>query len=394
MLTGRRVAFQRKCVPSRKLETIVRRCLEEDPALRWQSAAQLERELAGVSAGGSRGNRYATAVASVPADYSDSHRTPKLADKSTIVLADFANATGDPDFDSVLRHILAVQLGNSARLSLLPDARVSQTLGLMGRSANTKLTPDVAAEICERTTSAAVVQGSITSMGNKYMLSLRATNCRTGEVLGQEQARAAKKEDLFKALGQMANRFGSRTGELLPHVVKEPSLPAEVTTPSLDAWRSYSSAMREFQARAQSPEGISLLRRAIEFDPNFAMAYASLGRDIADLGETELAAKNVAKAYELRGGVSDLENYYITFTYHRGIAQDQRRPTRISLPSGRTLTLMCLSFSKQKRSTPSCSERGIGGSSESTHLEGLGASRICASSAPPTNGRLNLSSSS
>ena len=120
----------------------------------------------------------------------------------------------------------------------------------------------------------------------------------------------------------MANRFGAQAGELVPDVEKEPSLPAEVTTPSLDAWRSYSAAMREFQAKAQSPEGISLLRRAIELDPKFAMAYATLGRDIADLGETELAAKNVAKAYELRGGVSDLENYYITFTYHRQLTRN------------------------------------------------------------------------
>ena len=193
MLTGARVAFQRRRISSRKLEKIVSRCLEEDPVRRWQSAAELQRELAGVSATGSRGNRYATAVASLPADYSYSHRTPKLADKSTIVLADFANATGDPEFDSALRHILAVQLENSARLSLVPDARVSQTLGLMGRPANAKLTHDVAAEICERTASAAVVEGLITSLGSKYMLSLRARNCRTGDILDLGQATAEKK---------------------------------------------------------------------------------------------------------------------------------------------------------------------------------------------------------
>src|ERR1700745_1759306 len=136
MLTGARVAFQRRRILSRKLEKIVSHCLQEDPGLRWQSAAELERELASVSATGSRGNRYATGVTSVPADYSYSLGTPKLAAKSTIVLAAFANATGDADFNSALSHILAVQLENSARLSLLPDARVSQTLGLMGRPAN------------------------------------------------------------------------------------------------------------------------------------------------------------------------------------------------------------------------------------------------------------------
>jgi len=322
MLTGARVAFRRRRILSRKLERIVSRCLEEGPLRRWQSAAELERELAGVSATGSSGNRYATVVASVPADYSDSHRTPKLADKSTIVLADFANATGDPDFDSVLRHILAVQLENSARLSLLPDARVSQTLGLMGRPANAKLTPDVAAEICERTTSAAVVEGSITSMGSKYMLSLRARNCRTGEVLGQEQARAAKKEDLFKALAQMAKRFGKRAGESLPRAEREPSLPTEATTSSLEAWRSYSAAMKSFQAKAQTVEALPLLKRAIEIDPQFAMAHADLGRLYGSFGESDLGAQNIAKAYELRNGVSDRENYYITFNYHRQVTRN------------------------------------------------------------------------
>ena len=168
--------------------------------LRWHSAAELARELEGISVTGSRGNRFATASASLPADYSYSHRTTHLGHKSTVVLAEFANVTGDPDFDSALRHILAVQLENSPGLSLLSYARVSQTLGLMCRSVNAKLTPDVAAEICERTTSAAVVEGSIASLGSRYLLSLRARNCRTGDILEQGQARAEKKEDVFKAL--------------------------------------------------------------------------------------------------------------------------------------------------------------------------------------------------
>jgi tetratricopeptide (TPR) repeat protein len=314
MLTGARAWSQRRRVPSRTLERIVSRCLEEDPGRRWQSAAELERELSAVSATISRRKGNATAIASLSAGYF--HRAPQLKDKRTIVLADFANATGEPVFDSGLRQILALQLENFPRLSLLPDARVGQTLGLMDRPVNAKLTPDVAAEICERTRSAAVVEGSILSLGSEYVLSLRARNCRTGDILHQEQARATK-EDVFKALAQMAKRFGPRAGESLPPVEREPSLPAEVTTPSLEAWRSYSAAMREFQAKAQSPEAVSLLKRAIEVDPKFAMAYATLGRVHADVGQTELAAENVAKAYELGAGVSDRENYYISFTYHR-----------------------------------------------------------------------------
>src|ERR1700682_3675392 len=193
MLTGARVGSQRRRVPSRKLERIVSRCLEEDPGRRWQSVAELERELSAITAGTSRGNRNAAAVASLPAGYFYSHRAPKLTDKSTIVLAEFSNATGDPVFDRALRQIVAVQLETPRRLSLLPDARVSRTLGLMGRPTDAKLTPDVAAEVCERAASMAVVEGAITRLGNAHVLHLRARNCRTGDILDQQQGRAAKK---------------------------------------------------------------------------------------------------------------------------------------------------------------------------------------------------------
>jgi serine/threonine protein kinase len=247
---------------------------------------------------------------------------PRLTDKNTIVLADVANATGDPVFDGTLRQVMAVELGNSPYLSLLSDARVSQTLRLMVRPADAKLTPVVAAEICERTGSAAVVEGSITRLESEYVLDLRARNCRTGDVLDQEQASAAQKNDVFKALGQMVNRFTTRAGSL-PSVEKEPSLPAEATTPSLEAWKSYSAAMKAEQSRgASTSEAVSLLERAIEIDPKFAMAYAHLGRAYAALGESELGARNIARGYELRNAVSDQENYFITFNYHRQVTRN------------------------------------------------------------------------
>jgi tetratricopeptide (TPR) repeat protein len=154
------------------------------------------------------------------------------------------------------------------------------------------------------------------------MLGLRAKNCRTGDVLDEEQAPTAKKEDVFKALGQMVNRFRTRAGESLPRVEKEPSMPAEVTTTSLEAWRSYSAAMKANQRGAQTAEVVSLLKRAIEIDPKFALAYAYLGRSYADLGETGLGAQNIAKAYELRDRVSDRENYFITFNYYRQVTRN------------------------------------------------------------------------
>ena len=127
------------------------------------------------------------------------------------------------------------------------------------------------------------------------MLSLRAKNCRTGDVLDEEQATAAKKEDVVKTLGQMASRFRTRAGESLPSVEKEPTLPAEATTPSLEAWRSYSAAMKVQQRGTQTAEVIPLLKRAIEIDPQFAMAYANLGREYASLGESKLGAQNIAR---------------------------------------------------------------------------------------------------
>jgi tetratricopeptide (TPR) repeat protein len=323
MLTGARVGSQRTRVASRKLERIVSRCLEEDPGRRWQSVDELERELSATIAATSRGKRHASAVASLAARHPYSHNADTLTEKDTIVLADFANATGDRDFDDGLRQILGVQLDHSPRLSLLPDARVRQTLALMDRPGNATLTPDVAAEICERTASAAVVEGSITHLGSEYVLSVRARNCRTGDVLHQEQARTTKKEDVFRALAQTAKRFAARAGESLPRVDKGPLwLFADATTPSLEAWRSYSAAMKAFQAKAQTAEAIALMRRAIEIDPQFATAYAHFGLTSATLGESELGSQNIAKAYELRDRVSDQENYFITFAYHRQVTRN------------------------------------------------------------------------
>jgi len=249
----------------------------------------------------------------------DSPQRPRLTRKGTIVLGDFANTTGDTAFDGTLRRVLAGELASSPNLSVLSDARVTQTLRLMVRPVDAKLTPDVAAEICERTASAAVVEGSITGLGNQYLLSLSARNCQTGDILDEEQAPAATKEDALNALSQIANRFRTRAGQFLPAVENELSLPTDVTTPSLQAWKFFSAAAKAQRNTAQTAEVISLLKRAIEIDPKFAIAYAYLGRNYADLGESELGAQNIARAYELRDRVSDRENYFITFNYHRQV---------------------------------------------------------------------------
>lgn len=334
MLTGARVGSQKR-VPSRQLEKIVGRCLEENPDRRWQSVAEIERELSSVSSGANRGKLWAACAAAailvlaVGTDLyfrrgagetvAEAPRSAAATGDKYIVLADFVNQTGDPALDDSLRQSAAVHLENAAGISLLPEERVSQTLNLMVRPSNTKLSSPVAAEVCERTASAGVIEGTITSFGNEYALSLRARNCRTGVVLEQERATAAKKEDVFNTFAQLTDRFGSRLNSSLPPVEKEPGLELAGTTSSLEAWRSYSAGMKAFQARAQAAEVISSLRRAVELDPNFAIAYAYLARNYSDLGENELAAQSITKAYELRDRVTDQENYFITFVYHRQV---------------------------------------------------------------------------
>ena len=188
-----------------------------------------------------------------------------------------------------------------------------------------KLTPDIASEICERTGSSAVVESSIARLGKQFVLTLRARNCKTGDVLHEEQASATKKDDIFKALGQMADRFQSRARELLGGVETEASLPAtviNVTTSSLEAWRSYKAAWTAVLRGSKHTEAVSLARRAVEIDPRFAMGYAFMGRSYDALGEAELAAENISKACELRDRVSDLENFFITFNYYRQVPRN------------------------------------------------------------------------
>jgi len=204
MLTGARVGSQRRLVPSRKLERIVSRCLEEDPGRRWRSAAELQQELVGVSATGKRAKHLLAAAAAIlvlaAAAFFYFHRAPKLTAKDTVVLADFENKTGDAVFDQTLRQGLAVQLEQSPFLSLVSEQHIQQILRLMDRPAETRLTPEVAREICERTGNAAVLEGSIASLGSEYVLWLRARNCRAGDILAEGQAQAARKEEVLNAL--------------------------------------------------------------------------------------------------------------------------------------------------------------------------------------------------
>jgi len=243
-----------------------------------------------------------------------SRKAPALTDKDTIVLADFANSTGDPVFDGTLRQGLAVQLEQSPFLSLVPEDRVQQTLRMMSQPADAQLTPQLAREVCQRTDGAAVLQGSIAALGNQYVLGLRAENCRTGNVLDDEQVQAARKEDVLNALSQMARNFRGRVGESLATLQQHDVPLAEATTSSLEALQAYSVGWQR-NASAGADAGLPFFKRAVEIDPKFAMGYASLGLYYGATGESDLAAENIRKAYELREGVSDKEKFFITAYY-------------------------------------------------------------------------------
>jgi eukaryotic-like serine/threonine-protein kinase len=237
-----------------------------------------------------------------------------LGARDTVVLADFANSTGDPVFDETLRRGLAIQLGQSPFLSLVSDERVHQTLSMMGRPGDQRLTPEVAHEVCERTGSAAVLEGSIRPIGNQYVLGLRAKDCRNDDVLDEEQVQAARKEDVLKALDQMAGNFRTRVGESLTTIDQHNTPLAEATTTSLEALKAYSTAWKVVSTSGQAAS-IPLYRRAVEIDPNFAMAYAMLGRVYGDIGESALSAENTSKAWELRNRASGSERFFIVASY-------------------------------------------------------------------------------
>jgi DNA-binding winged helix-turn-helix (wHTH) protein/predicted Zn-dependent protease len=242
------------------------------------------------------------------------HRTLKLTDKDTIVLADFTNTTGDPVFDGTLRQGMSVQLEQSPFLSLISEERIQQVLRMMGQPVDARLTPVVAREVCERTASAAVLEGSIASLGSQYVLGLRAKSCRTGDVLAEEQAQAARKEDVLNTLGQIASKFRTRVGESLTMVEKYDTPLAEATTPSLEALRAYSAGWKVNSAIG-SAAAVPVFKQAIEVDPKFAMAYALLGRMYGDIGESALSAESTTKAYQFRDRASDDERFFISASY-------------------------------------------------------------------------------
>ena len=234
--------------------------------------------------------------------------------KDSVVLAHFTNSTGDPDFDETLRQGMEIELEQSSYLSLLPDSRIQQTLRLMERPPDTRLTPEIAKEVCERTGTAAVLGGSIAKIGSQFVLAIRATDCDTGRPFDEQQIQVAQKEDVLHALTKMAREFRSRSGESLANLAAHDKPLEEATTPSLDALRAFTTGVKVIHASG-SYDAIPSFEHAVEIDPNFATAYVYLGRLYGDIGELDLSADNIAKAYQLRDHASDAEKYFITAQY-------------------------------------------------------------------------------
>jgi tetratricopeptide (TPR) repeat protein/predicted Ser/Thr protein kinase len=325
---------------SPELERIISKCLETDRELRYQHASELRTDLARLRSGTGAAMvphpaltrrralwfalGAAAVIAAVVARAIPERHPAKLTDKDTIVLADFANTTGDPVFDETLRQGLAVQLQQSPFLSVISEERIRKELGLMQQPPDARLTPDVARNVCVRTASAAVLDGSIAMLGSQYVLGLRAKNCTTGDILADEQTQAARKEDVLGALSAIAIRFRTRVGESLA-TVEQHSMPFEAaTTPSLEAWKAFSAGSRAYYS-SNAVAALPLFKRAIAIDPDFAIAHARLGVHYSNVGEWTLARQSTLEAYRLRDRTSDVERFLIDTFYDRQVTGNLER---------------------------------------------------------------------
>jgi eukaryotic-like serine/threonine-protein kinase len=316
-------------------EAIVCKALQKDRQARYQSAAELLADLKAVAAGrqarvggrsaASRQKRWlpALAVLAIAAVIAMVFSFPqrgshKLTEKDTIVLTDFDNSTGDAVFDDTLKTALSVSLQQSPFLNVLSDSEVAKILQQMTRPVDTKLTPEVVRELCQRAGSKVYLAGSIGSLGSQYVLGLKAVNCQSGDMLAEEQVTAPTKEKVLDALGAAASKLRGELGESLA-TVQQFDVPLEqATTPSLEALKAYSlsdKATNEKGAAAALPYG----QQAVELDPSFAMGYRALANEYFSLGELERTSEYLAKAFQLREHASELEKLSITADYYSSV---------------------------------------------------------------------------
>ena len=250
-----------------------------------------------------------------------------LTERDSLVLADFDNKTGDTVFDDALKQALAVQLGQSPFLNILSDRKVEETLHLMGRPSAERISRDMARELCIRTGSKAFLVGSISNFGGQYVLGVDAIGCSTGDTLAKEQVEASSKQDVLKALGRAASSLRAKLGESLTTVQKF-DVPVEATTPSLEALKAFSMGITTFRNKGNA-EAIPFYKRAIELDPKFAVAHASLGLVYGNLGQANLSAQYIKKAYDLRERVSEREKYRISALYYQNVTGELEQASQV-----------------------------------------------------------------
>ena len=238
-----------------------------------------------------------------------------LTEKDTIVLGDFMNSTGDPVFDDTLKQGLRVQLEQSPFLNILSDQRVSDLLQMMGRAKDDHLPPQVAREVCQRANSKVVVTGSIARLGSHYVIALNALNCQTGDALASEQVEADNRDRVLKALGESATGVRKKLGESLASIQKYDVPLEQATTPSLEALKAYSLAIKTWGANGEV-DSLPFFHRALELDPDFALAHANLGDAYENLGEPDLAAEYASKAFQLRERATERERFEISIVYY------------------------------------------------------------------------------
>ena len=247
--------------------------------------------------------------------YWRSRSMQRLTEKDSILLQDFVNTTGDPVFDGTLKQALAVQLEQSPYLNIVPDRTIRKALQFMGRSADERVTGSVAREICERENVKAMLGGSIAALGSQYVVALDAVNCRTGDSLAREQVTATSKEAVLAAVGKAAASLRGKLGESLASIQKFDTPVTDATTSSLEALKAYAAA-DEMRNGGGEAESMPLFQRAIELDPNFAMAYARLAAVYSNLGEEDRSVEVAKKAFDLRERVSEREGFYIAGHYY------------------------------------------------------------------------------
>ena len=256
------------------------------------------------------------------------NRTPALTDKDTVLLADFVNTTGDPVFDGTLKQALAVQLGQSPFLNIFPEERVREALRFMGRSPDERLTKDIAREICQRQGLKAMLIGSIASLGNNYAITLEAINAGTGDTIAREQVEAQSKEQVLSSLGTAASELREKLGESLSSITRHHVAIEQATTSSLEALKAYAMADEE-RTRGNAFQSLSLYKRAIDLDPNFAMAHARIAVFYGNQGQMDQAQPFAQKAFDLRDRVSERERLYISEKYYNYVTGELDKTAEI-----------------------------------------------------------------